>query len=254
MNKGTALITGASAGIGAALAREFARRGFDLVITARHQQGLAALAAEFRDVRVDVITVDLSEESGVETLTAAIAKLGVEIDILVNNVGIAHTGRFAAMTTTEINQLTMLNMTSMTRLTHHFLPTMMRRGYGRILNVASVAAFQPIPVMSLYAASKAFVLSLSEGLSEELHGTGVSVTALCPGITRTPIEGTPGGPAYLTSSPIEVAREGVAALLAREFVCIPGVANQVAVTVARHQPRWLVRGLRGLWARFGASH
>ena len=129
---------------------------------------------------------------------------------------------------------------------------MVQRGAGKILNVASVAAFQPVPSMALYAASKAFVLSLTESLSEELRGTGVSATALCPGLTRTDLVNdlhAQDVPPFMMSSTADVAREGYNALMANEVIRIPGVANQAAVTWAKHQPRWLVRGVGGLFAR-----
>ncbi|MDB4069329.1 SDR family NAD(P)-dependent oxidoreductase, partial [Pseudomonadales bacterium] len=126
----------------------------------------------------------------------------------------------------------------------------------RILNVASVAAFQPVPSMAVYAASKAFVLSLTESLSEELRGTGVIVSALCPGLTRTELVNdlmAQDVPPFMMSSTEDVAREGYQALMAGDVIRIPGVANQAAVTWAKHQPRWLVRGVGGLFARFKPS-
>ena len=138
-------------------------------------------------------------------------------------------------------------------LTHHLLPPMIERGSGRILNVASLAAFAPVPSMSLYAASKAFVLSFTESLSEELRGTGVSVTTLCPGFTKTDLMMTFDGielPPFIMSSAEEVAREGVEATMAREVIRVPGAANQAAVLWTKYHPRWLVRGLGGLVARF----
>ena len=134
---------------------------------------------------------------------------------------------------------------------------MVARGTGRILNVASVASFQPIPSMSLYAASKAFVLSLTEALSEELRGTGVSATALCPGFTRTEMVMSFEGielPPFIMATADEVAREGYDAVMAREVVRVPGLANQAAVLWTKHQPRWLVRGLGGLFARFNPAN
>ena len=127
---------------------------------------------------------------------------------------------------------------------------------GRILNVASVAAFHPIVGMDIYAASKAYVLSLTEALSEQLKDTGVSITALCPGLTDTEMaqeDLVANIPPFLVTTPAEVAREGFNALMRREVICVPGSANKVALTWAQHQPRWLVRGLGGLAARFGGA-
>ncbi len=253
MSKGLALITGASAGIGEALAREFAAHDFDLVITARREDKLEALASELRDlVSVDIIKSDLATAGGAEHLIAEVAGLGVNVDILVNNAGIAYSGNFADLASDEIDGLIGLNVAALTVLSHHFARSMIAKGTGRILNVASVAGFQPVPSMGLYAASKAFVISLTEAISEELRGTGVSITALCPGLTNTEMAlalDAQDVPPFLMSSAAEVAREGYEALMNREVIRIPGVANQAAVTWAKHQPRWVVRGLGGLFAR-----
>lgn len=256
MSKGIALVTGASAGIGAALARQLASHDFDLVIAARSQDKLTELANELSaNVTVSTVACDLSLREGPEQLISRVAEIGTPVDILVNNAGVVCRGPFASLKPNEVTSLIALNMHALTALTHHYVPVMIKRGTGRILNIASVAGFQPIPGMALYAASKAFVLSLTEGISEELRGTGVSVTALCPGLTRTEeIEALYGEdiPPFLMSSVEAVAREGYDALMAREVIRIPGVANQAAVTWAKFQPRWLVRGLGGLYARLNS--
>ncbi|MCB1694207.1 MAG: SDR family NAD(P)-dependent oxidoreductase, partial [Pseudomonadales bacterium] len=234
--------------------RELARRGFDLVITAWRKDRLEALAEELAaQVAVQVLPCDLGRTGGSAELIAAVDALATPIDLLVNNAGIAHSGEFTSMRAEDIRGLVALNIAALTELTHHFAQQMKMRGSGRILNVASVAGFQPVPSMSLYAASKAFVLSLTEGLSEELRGTGVSITALCPGLTRTDMVeslSAEGVPPFLMSSASQVAQEGIDALLNREVIRIPGAANQAAVTWAKYQPRWLVRGLGGLVSRF----
>ncbi|HKI73906.1 MAG TPA: SDR family oxidoreductase [Pseudomonadales bacterium] len=254
MSKGTVLITGASSGIGEALARRFADGGFDLVITARRQSNLDALAAELREnVAVAVVACDLTAAGDIDKLIADIDALDLTIDVLVNNAGAAWSGRFNEIPEDDALNLISLNITALTRLTRHFLPGMVNRRTGRILNVASVAAFQPIPSMALYAASKAFVLSLTEALSEELRGTGVSATALCPGLTKTDMALTFDQyeiPSFVMASPEEVAREGFDAVMARDVIRVPGIANQAAITWAKYQPRWLVRGLGGLLSRF----
>jgi len=254
MRKGTALITGASSGIGEALAREFARHDYDLIITARRGDRLEALAQELsQQVSVDIVISDLATEGGPATLIAAVARLDKHVDILVNNAGVAHSGSFHTSDAAHIDQLIRLNITALARLTQHYSQPMVQRGAGKILNVASVAAFQPVPSMAVYAASKAFVLSLTESLSEELRGTGVTATALCPGLTRTELVEelmAQDVPPFLLSSTEMVAREGYNALMGNEVIRIPGVANQAAVTWAKHQPRWLVRGVGGLFARF----
>ena len=249
MSRGVALVTGASSGIGDALARVFAEKGFDLVISARREDRLTALADE---LSVDVVTVacDLSTPEGIEKLIAATAE--TKIDVLVNNAGIAYSGDFSGQRIDDIQNMTNLNIIAPTALCHHFIGRMIKQGAGRILNVASVASFQPVPSMSAYAATKAYVLSLTESLSEECRGSGVYITALCPGLTKTDmVEDVQGSnvPEFLMSDPHDVAREGYDALMSGEVIRIPGVTNQAAIAWAKHQPRWLVRGLGGLLAK-----
>lgn len=255
MAKGTVLVTGASSGIGEAVAREFARRDFDLIITARREANLIALAEELGSlVNVQVVSCDLATREGMESLLRA---LEAPIDILVNNAGIAYSGTFSQQSDEETENLLNLNVIALTRLTKAILPQMVERGAGRILNVASVASFQPVPSLAAYAASKAYVLSLTESLSEELRGTGVSITALCPGLTKTALLDEVQGfdvPAGIASTPEDVAREGVDALLGREVIRVPGLANQAALAWAKHQPRWLVRGLGGMFARLNPNN
>lgn len=255
MTKGTALVTGASSGIGEAIARELAGRGFDLIITARREENLQALASELSEqVDVQVVSCDLANSEGMAQLLDSIE---APIDLLVNNAGIAYSGSFHQQTDAEIENLLNLNVISLTKLTKAILPQMIERGAGRIMNVASVASFQPVPSLAAYAASKAYVLSLTESLSEELRGTGVYVTALCPGLTKTALLDEVQGfdvPAGIASSPEDVAKEGVDALLAREVIRVPGIANQAALAWAKHQPRWLVRGLGGMIARLNPNN
>lgn len=253
MSKGTVLVTGASSGIGAALAKQFAKNDYDLVITARREKNLQKLKDSLdSDINVEIVKCDLANPSGADELIKAIETSHIDIDILINNAGIAVTGKFDELDQKGIDDLLSLNILALTRLTRHYLKTMIQRGSGRIMNVASVAAFQPVPSMNVYAASKAYVLSLTESLSEELRGTGVSVSALCPGLTRTKMVdslGAQNSPPFLVSSAEDVAKEGYDALMAREVIRIPGLANQAAVTWAQHQPRWLIRGLGGLFSR-----
>lgn len=249
MSKGTALITGASSGIGEALAHQFAAKGFDLIITARREDKLNQLA-ESLPVSVQVVACDLSSLEGPRFLLDNIELSS--IDVLVNNAGVAYPGTFPEQDLKDITSLLTLNINALTELIHGILPNMIKKGAGRILNVASVASFQPVPSMAVYAASKAYVLSLTESLSEELKGTGVSATALCPGITNTDLlENIQGNdiPPFLMSSVEDVAKEGYDALMRKEVIRIPGLSNQAAVSWAKHQPRWLVRGLGGMLAR-----
>lgn len=258
MDDRTALITGASSGIGEALARQFAEREFNLVITARRADRLTALADSLSHVDVTTVPCDLGAPGGAQQLIDAVAAEGKQVDVLVNNAGVAYSSFLTDLTPEETESLIALNITALTRLTHHYANEMMARGFGRILNVASVAGFQPVPSMSLYAASKAFVLSLSEGLSEELRGTGVSVTALCPGLTRTEmanalVDQAENLPPFVMSTPDEVAREGFDAMMAKEAIRIPGIANQAAVAWAQLQPRWFIRGLGGMFGRLNPA-
>lgn len=254
MSKGLALITGASSGIGEALAKEFAKRGFDLVITARRTENLERLRSELEhQCNVQVVSADLGTSDGVKLLLEQLPP----VDVLVNNAGIAYGGNFANQSDDEISNLIHLNIIALTQLTHALLPQMLDRGAGRILNVASVASFQPVPSLAAYAATKAYVLSLSESLSEELRGTGVNVTALCPGITKTALLDEVQGfdvPTGIASTPEDVAREGFEAMSRREVIRVPGIANQAALAWAKHQPRWLVRGIGGMIARFNPNN
>jgi hypothetical protein len=257
---GRALITGASAGIGAELAREFARNGHRLTLVARRKDQLAALAAELdREYHVDVkvIVQDLAKASGPATVAKAVHAEGEDVGILVNNAGVIDVGAFARSPTDKIVNLVNLNVRAVTELTSLFLPGMVERGFGRILNVASLAAFQAVPSMAAYAASKAFVLALTEALSEELKGSGVSATALCPGITHTHmVEEIQAGssvaaniPKQLISDPADVAAEAYAALMAGQAVLVPGLPNQITAAWAQVTPHWLTRYIAGFAAR-----
>ena len=250
MSRGTALITGASSGIGEAFARLVAAEGFDLVLTARRAEKLQELAADLATTtKIVVLPGDLSTTAGITTFCESVSGQSLEIDVLVNNAGMMVEQEFANLTTEQIERTITLNITALTQLIHQFLPAMKARKSGRILNVASVAAFHPVPGMDIYAATKAYVLSFSEALAENLRDTGISVTALCPGLTDTDMVDTSVAgamPTFMISQPDEVARSGFDALMNREVICIPGNANRLALAWAQHQPRWLVRGLGGL--------
>jgi len=254
MDKPVALITGASSGIGEDLARIYADNGFDLIITARRRARLESLAAELEPkCRVSIVAADLSEADGPAQLHRSVVDLGRRpIEVLVNNAGVISNEPFAQAPLETVTGLINLNVRALAELTHLFLPEMVNRGYGRILNVASVASFQPVPGLGVYAASKAFVLSLTEALAEELRGTGVTVTALCPGPTRTEMadafQGIEGMEMFLASSK-SVAREGFDACQSGQVIRVPGVFNQAMVAWSRYQPRWLVRAVSGFTAR-----
>jgi short-subunit dehydrogenase len=184
----TALITGASGGIGYELAKLFARDSYNLVLVARSTERLTQLSTELEKaykIRATVITADLARPGGPEQVLVATQKAGIEVDVLVNNAGFGQFGFYVETDLQEELGQIQLNIASLTHLTKLYVRPMVERRHGRILNVASTAAFQPGPLMAVYYATKAYVLSFSEALSNELHGTGVTVTCLCPGPTTT---------------------------------------------------------------------
>jgi hypothetical protein len=256
----TVLVTGASAGIGLSLAKLFAEEGFDLVLVARRKAELEALAESCRrehGVRADAIPMDLLASDAPAQLMGRLEADDLAIDVLVNNAGLMEMGRFAQIDAEKHERLLHLNVLVLTSLTHRVVQSMLARGHGRILNVASTSSFQPVPSLALYAASKAFVLSLSESLSEELKGTGVTVTALCPGFTRTDMldraqgehEAAQSIPAFMLSDVDSVARAGYEACMAGQAVVVPGLPNRLAASLVQLYPRWLVRTVGGFVGR-----
>ena len=246
MERGTALITGASSGIGEAFAKLFAKEGFNLILTARSEDKLKSLSASFDGIETELIIADLSETQGIEKLIKEVEEKGESVDVIVNNAGMTTEGPFHELREQEIEKVLTLNMVATVKITHHFIKAMKRRGSGRILNVASVAAFHPVPSMNIYAATKAFVLSFTESLAENYRPDGIFVTALCPGITNTQMaeqDLIKNAPDFLILGPEEVAREGYEALMNRKVLSIPGSANRLALGVAKHQPRSLIRNL-----------
>lgn len=258
--KGTALITGASSGIGESLAGCFAAAGFDLVLVARSADKLQALAAALsarHSIQVRVEPADLSQPEAASALAAKLKRARVPVEVLVNNAGVLAQGLFAGMSAASQQQMIDLNVAGLTAMLSAFVPPMVERGSGSVLNVASIASFQPVPSLATYAATKAYVLSLTESLSEELRGSGVSVTALCPGITATRMLDTAIQanaqvsriPGVLIGDVDDVARQGFEACLKGDVICVPGVVNQVAVLASRSTPKWLLRRLSGLLGR-----
>lgn len=249
----TALITGASAGLGEGFARALAAEGNALILTARRVDRLEALAAELRaahGVTVHVFAADLADQAGPDTLIAAIAAAALPIDILVNNAGFGARGDFADLDSALQLGMIDLNCRALVALTHAVLPQMIARGSGGILNLASVASFQPGPWMAVYYASKAFVLSFSEALHEEVKGKGVRVAALCPGPTRTEFADVAGlGDTALferlASAPAVVVRDGLAALAANRAVKVSGALNFAMAAGIRFTPRSFTRRIAG---------
>jgi uncharacterized protein len=256
----TVLVTGASSGIGEVLARNFANGGRDLVLVARSEDKLRRLARALQaksKVKVRVEVADLSRRGAAKKLAARLHKEGVEIDILVNCAGVLEHGRFTDMSASAHQGLIDLNVSGLTDMLRYFLPPMLERGKGRILNVASIAAFQPVPSLATYAATKAYVLSLTESLSEELAGTGISVTALCPGITATNMvakaKEKSGGlkiPGFVVGDVEDVAEQGYRACLKGDVICVPGAVNLAATLTGRATPKWLLRRISGVMGRY----
>ena len=257
----TALITGASGGIGASLAKQFAMEGFDLVLVARSRDKLEELSDELaavHGINVTVMPTDLSVPGAPKVLFDAVKKKKLEIDVLVNNAGVLEMGAFATMPPERHQELINLNVAVLTDMVSRFVEPMIERERGRILNVASIAAFQPVPSLATYAATKAYVLSLTESLSEELKYKGVTVTALCPGITETEMvararEANPAAsqlPPFLIGDVDDVAGQGYAACMAGEVIRVPGALNFAASIAARATPKWAVRAVTGFMGRF----
>lgn len=256
----TVLISGASSGIGEALAWLFAEQGHDLVLVARSEDKLADLAhalAEDHGVEAQCYPADLSKPGAARRLFNAVNGDGQQVDILVNNAGVLEHGAFIDMDATQHQRMIQLNVAGLTDLLSHFLPPMAERGYGRVCNVASIAGFMPVPSLATYAATKAYVLSLSEALAEEMRPHGVSVTALCPGVTATNMvaqvqednDTFAKMPGMLISDVDDVAREAFKACMKGTPIVVPGNLNLATTLAARSTPKWLVRRLSGLLGR-----
>jgi len=248
----TALITGASGGIGYELARHFARQGHDLVLVARSEDKLNQMAMQFaiaHKVFTKVIVCDLTVAEAPQRVFDELRQDGLVVDVLVNNAGIGLHGYFRQADEKRLLDMMQLNMVALTHLTHLFLKQLPRERQGRILNVSSVAAFVPGPLMAVYYASKAYVQSFSEALAAELAEAGVSVTALCPGPTNTRFKERAGVHEagwlgrWLSESPEEVARVGYQGMMAGKVVVLPGLQYEAMVGVLRLLPRRWLRAL-----------
>lgn len=259
-----ALVTGASSGIGEVLARCFAKAGHDVVLVARSADKLKTLAQELQSahgIRAVVQAADLSAPGAAVKLFGALRAKRHHVDVLVNCAGVLEQGSFLEIDAAKHQQIIDLNISGVTSMLSAFLPDMVARaGVGnpkRVLNVASIAAFQPVPSLASYAGSKAYVLSLSESLAEELHGTGVTVTALCPGITATHMLSAAAGandkvgriPSFMVGDVNDVAQAGFHACMNGDAICVPGAINLATTLATRATPKWLVRKLGGLLGR-----
>jgi len=245
----TCLVTGASSGIGEAFARELAGRGRGVTLTARRKERLVKLASELTDryrVRAEVVTCDLSSAAARRRMIKTIADRGLEVEVLVNNAGFGSAGRFQDLDGESEVQMVRTNVEAVVDLCVAYVPQMVARRRGAVLNVASVAAYQPVPRQSTYAATKAFVLSFSEGLHADLRGTGVTSTALCPGPTRTEFGDAAGIPDELMRIPglsysaEEMAAAGVQAMERGRRAVIPGATNVAGAVGGRLMPRALL--------------
>ena len=243
-----ALITGASAGLGVEFARQLSKRGHRLVLVARRKERLEELARELGNARA--VEMDLSKSGAAAKLVAELEQHGETVDLLVNNAGFGLIGRFAELDAKRERQMIDLNVGALTDLCRAVAPAMIERKSGAILNVASTAAFQPGPKMAVYFATKAFVLSLSEALHEELKPHGIKVSCLCPGPTRTEfgdVAGFGGNGMFdrLAMNAAEVVETGLKGLDSNRAVVVAGLVNKIGAASTRFAPRSVVRKIAG---------
>ncbi len=248
MSRPVTLITGASAGLGAEFARQCARRGEPLALAARRRDRMEALAAELGgDIRI--FEADLSKEGAAASLIAELEAEGLSVGTLINNAGFGLAGRFAERPLARLGEMIDLNVRTLTELCHLVLPAMRTRGKGGILNVASTAAFQPGPNMAVYYASKAYVLSFTEALHHELKGSGINVSALCPGPTHSEFSDVADSHSptlermKMPAAPVVAA--GLAGLDRNKAVVIPGVKNKIGANASRFLTRAAMRRIIG---------
>ncbi len=259
MTRPLALVTGASAGIGHAFAHGLAARGYDLVGVARDTARLEALAKELgaaHGTNTEVLTADLLQAVQVEAVEARLADGDRPIELLVNNAGFGTLGKFKDLPLDREVQEIELNVIALTRLMHAALPNLLERRAGGIINVSSIASFQPTPGNATYGATKAFVTSLSQGVHEELRGTGVTVMALCPGFTRTEFQQRAGidssdVPDFLWQAPTTVVDHAMKAFAKGKAICVPGPLNQATAGFSAALPSRVTRRVAGLIVRRG---
>lgn len=242
----TALITGASSGIGLALAHTFAQHGYSLVLVARRSDRLQDAAQQLIQrygIRVEISVADLAQPTAPQEIYAQLTAQGISVDILVNNAGFGGFGSFEKTAWAWEKDMIQVNLVALTELTKIFLPAMVEKGLGKVLNVASMAGFQPGPYMAIYFATKAYVVSFSEALASELQGTGVTVTALCPGPTQSEFHQVAQMPAgkkwfgFTAPTSETVAEIGYRGLMKGKTVVIPGWTNHGLYLISRLLPR-----------------
>lgn len=247
----TALVTGASSGIGAEFARELARRGMNLVLVARAEEVLNEIAADLQakhGVRVHVLPADLSREDAPARVKEAVAQLGIQIDLLINNAGVMTHGPFESIDPAQEQAEITVNVTSLVGLTHAFLPGMLERRCGGVINVASIAGFQPLPFLATYAATKAFVISFSVALYEECRDRNVHVLGLCPGTTTTElfIRGRAEAAALGTARTVQqVVATALNGLERKRSLIVDGLKNSLLTHGPRLIPRWFAARCAG---------
>jgi uncharacterized protein len=252
----TCLVTGASSGIGADLARSLARRGHGVVLVARRTDRLEDLAEELageHGVRAETLACDLSDPDARAGMLDDLAALGLTVEVLVNNAGFGSGGRFTELEREREVQMVRLNAEAVVDLCGRFIPEMVRAGRGAVLNVASIAGFQPLPRQATYAATKALVVSFSDAIHEELRGTGVTVTCLCPGPVETEFSdaagisaAAEGTPSFIWTQSADVAEDAINALEDGKRQVIPGAINRASALGGQHVPR-------GIFLRLGSA-
>jgi uncharacterized protein len=246
-----ALITGASTGIGRAFALELAKRGMSVILVARSEDKLRVLATEIAKtykVRAEVIVSDLGEAGAAQDVYQQVEQRKLAVDLLVNNAGLGASGLFESFPAERHHQQVMVNMAALVEMSHVFLPSLLKRpGETAIINLASTLAFQPVPYMSVYGATKAFVLSFSEALAEENRGRGLRVQALCPGLTDTPFLQVPGQGVERNAGRTaeQVVATSLYALERNQVVVVDGAQNAWVSELYRVLPRWLMARVMG---------
>ena len=250
-----ALVTGASSGIGEAIAHKLGKAGVGMVLVARRKERLDGLAARYPNV--EVLAADLTTAEGLDSVLARLGDTTLPaVELVVNNAGFGTSGSFSAADPERLSREISLNINALTRISHEAVRQMQPRGRGYLLNVSSIASFQPGPDLAVYAATKAFVTSLTQALHEELRGSGIRVTALCPGLTHTEVQSISNTsglessfPEFAWMSADDVARDGLRAVAAGRAICVPGLVNKSLATVSTFTPRGVARRIAGMATR-----